>query len=155
MPTPIEALQGVPNANQVLPNVVTAGQPGPDHFRALKEAGVELIIDIRHPAEPRGFDESALLRELGMDYVVIPVHDGTLTDETLDEVTEAMRGAGERQTVIHCASGNRIGGALLPHLILDHGFTEDDATMAALRMGLRGAHLLEWGMDYARRHRKD
>jgi protein tyrosine phosphatase (PTP) superfamily phosphohydrolase (DUF442 family) len=152
MPTPIEALRGVANANQALPHVITGGQPSPAHFRALKDAGVELVIDIRDPMEPRGFDEPALLRELGMEYVNIVVTDAHLSDETLDRITDAMRGRGERSTLVHCASGNRVGGALIPHLMLDHGLNEDEATMAAMRMGLRGAHLLEWGMTYARGH---
>jgi protein tyrosine phosphatase (PTP) superfamily phosphohydrolase (DUF442 family) len=154
MPTPIDALSGVVNANQALPNVVTAGQPGPAHFRALHDAGVDLVIDIRDPMEPRGYDQPALMRELGFEYVVIPVSDASLTDATLDRITEAMRAAGDRPVLVHCASGNRVGGALIPHLMLDHGFDEDDATMAAMRMGLRGAHLLQWGLEYVRTHRK-
>ncbi len=154
MPSPIEALRGVINANQALPRVVTAGQPGPAHFRAMKEAGVQVVVDLRHPEEPRGFDEPALLSELGLEYVVIPVTDETLTDETLDQVTSVMRANADREVVVHCASGNRIGGALMPYLILDHHFTEDDASMAALRMGLRAAHLLHWGVDYANARKK-
>ncbi|HSR14429.1 MAG TPA: hypothetical protein VLL51_01665 [Gemmatimonadales bacterium] len=150
MTRPIDALQGVINANQALPRVVTAGQPGPAHFRALKEAGVEVVVDLRHPEEPRGFDEPTLMRELGFEYVVIPVTDETITDETLDRVTAVMRRHADQEVLVHCASGNRIGGALVPCLMLDHGFDEDDVTMAALRMGLRAAHLLHWGIDYAR-----
>jgi protein tyrosine phosphatase (PTP) superfamily phosphohydrolase (DUF442 family) len=154
MTTPIDALQGVVNANQALPNVVTAGQPGPEHFRALKAAGVEVVLDTRAPTEPRGFDEPALMRELGFEYVLIPITDQTLTDETLGRITETMRANADRQVLVHCASGNRIGGALVPYLMLDQGFTEDDATMAALRIGLRAAHLLHWGLDYVRSHRE-
>lgn len=154
MKTPIDALRGVTNANQALPNVVTAGQPSAAHFRALKEAGVEVVIDIRDPMEPRGFDQQALMKELGFEYVQITVTDAHLTDATLDRVTEAMRTAAGRSTLVHCASGNRVGGALIPHLVLDHEFSEDDATMAAMRMGLRGAHLLEWGLAYARRNER-
>ena len=150
MSTPIEALSGVPNANQALPNLVTGGQPTPRHFQALKQAGVEVVIDIRDPMEPRGFDEPALLKEIGLEYVNITVTDAHLTDATLDQITQTMRRTADRSTLLHCASGNRVGGAMIPHLILDHGFTEDEATMAAMRMGLRGAHLLEWGMTYAR-----
>ena len=150
MPTPIDALQGVVNANQALPNVVTAGQPGPEHFRALKAAGIEVVLDTRAPAEPRGFDQPALMRELGLEYIVIPITDQSLTDETLDRITDTMRANAKRQVLVHCASGNRIGGALVPYLMLDQGFAEDDATMAALRIGLRAAHLLHWGIDYVR-----
>lgn len=153
MPTPLEALHGVVNANQVLPRLVTGGQPTPAHFRALKAAGVEVVLDIRDPQEPRGFDQPALMRELGFEYVVIPVTDQTVSDETLGRITEAVRAAAGRETLFHCASGNRVGAAMVPHLMLDQGMSEDDATMAALRMGLRAAHLLQWGLEYARTHK--
>lgn len=151
MSSPIDALRGVVNANQALPRVLTSGQPGPDHFRALKEAGVDVVIDIRDPMEPRGYDQQALMEELGFDYRVIVVNEGTLTDDTLDRMTEVMRETEGKDVLVHCASGNRVGGALIPYLIIDQQFTEEDATTAALRMGLRGAHLLEWGLSYARK----
>ena len=152
MSSPIDALRGVPNANQASPTVVTGGQPSAAHFRALKEAGVEVVLDIRDPMEPRGFDEPALMDELGFDYKVITVSDAHLTDETLASITDVMRRSEGRQTLVHCASGNRVGGALIPWLILNQGMTEEEATMAAMRMGLRGAHLLEWGLEYARKN---
>jgi protein tyrosine phosphatase (PTP) superfamily phosphohydrolase (DUF442 family) len=154
MPGPIDALRSVVNANQALTHVLTSGQPGPEHFRALREAGVEVVIDIRDPMEPRGYDQRALMEELGFEYRVIVVNDGTLNDETLDRVTEAMRQVEGKDVLVHCASGNRVGGALIPYLVIDQQFTEEDATTAALRMGLRGAHLLEWGLSYARMRKR-
>jgi protein tyrosine phosphatase (PTP) superfamily phosphohydrolase (DUF442 family) len=151
MPTPLEALRGVVNPVQVLPHLLTSGQPSPAHFRALREAGVEVVLDIRDPMEPRGFDQPALMRELGFDYVVVAVNDGTLSDDTLDRILEVLRKNRERPTLFHCNSGNRVGGAMIPFLMLDEGMTEDEATMAAMRMGLRGAGLLEWGREYAER----
>jgi protein tyrosine phosphatase (PTP) superfamily phosphohydrolase (DUF442 family) len=152
MPTPITALAGVANANQASPTVITGGQPSAAHFRALKEAGVEVVLDIRDPMEPRGYDEAELLNRLGLDYITIVVTDAHLSDTTLDAITDVMRKSEGRSTLVHCASGNRVGGALIPWLILDQGMTEEEATMAAMRMGLRGAHLLEWGLEYARKH---
>ena len=151
MPTPITALAGVTNANQASPTVITGGQPSAAHFRALKAAGVEVVLDIRDPMEPRGFDQQALMEELGLDYRNIVVTDAHLSDTTLDAITEVMRKSEGKPTLVHCASGNRVGGALIPWLILDQGMTEEEATMAAMRMGLRGAHLLEWGLEYARK----
>ena len=55
---------------------------------------------------------------------------------------------------VHCASGNRVGGALLPHLILDQGFEEEEAVGQAMRVGLRSAELMEWGTEYARRQQE-
>jgi protein tyrosine phosphatase (PTP) superfamily phosphohydrolase (DUF442 family) len=148
--SPLAALQGVVNACQVLPTVFTSGQPGPEHFRALKATGVEVVVDFRHPMEPRGYDQEALMRALDFDYRVIAVTDEGMTDQTLDRIRQTLREVGERQILVHCNSGNRVGGALLPYLVLDQGFTEEEATTAALRMGLRSAGLLEWGLDYIR-----
>ena len=51
--------------------------------------------------------------------------------------------AGDRPLFVHCGSGSRVGGALLPHLMLGHGLAEEDATTQAMRMGLRSADLLD------------
>ena len=82
---------------------------------------------------------------------MVPVAAGTMTDATLERIHEALRRADETPVFVHCGSGSRVGGALLPHLMLEHGLTEDDATAQAMRIGLRSADLLEWGLDYARR----
>lgn len=151
-PTPLDALGPVPNATQALPHVITGGQPGPEQFRALKEAGVEVILDIRDPMEPRPFDEAATVRELGMRYYNVPVVSGRVDDRVMGAILEVLRGEAGVSTLFHCASGNRVGGAIIPYLILDQGMTEDDAVMLAMRMGMRSAEMMDWGTDYARRH---
>lgn len=152
MTNPLDALAGVANAAAPLPNLLTGGQPSAGHLEALRNAGVTVILDIRDPIEPRPFDEPATARQLGLEYINVPVSAATLDDPTLERILEVVRSNAGRQLLFHCASGNRVGGALLPHFILDHGMTEDDAIQAAMRIGLRGADILEWGLDYARRH---
>jgi protein tyrosine phosphatase (PTP) superfamily phosphohydrolase (DUF442 family) len=151
MSASLDALAGVPNASQPLPNLLTSGQPGPRHFEALKAAGVQVILDIRDPMEPRPFEEPDLVHKLGMEYVNVSVRQDALDDATLEAVLATLRGHAERPLLLHCASANRVGGVLLPYFILDQRMSEDDAVEAAMRIGLRGADLLEWGLDYARR----
>ncbi|HKT61310.1 MAG TPA: sulfur transferase domain-containing protein [Gemmatimonadales bacterium] len=153
MTTPVQALAGIPNACQLLPKVVTGGQPTAANLAAFKAAGGQVVLDLRDPMEPRPLDEAAQARELGLEYVVAPVTPGTMTDETLGRILRVLREAGERTVFVHCGSGNRVGGALLAFLVLDQEFEEDDAVNQAMRMGLRSAELMEWGLDYARRHR--
>lgn len=153
MPTPLEALAGVPNASQPLPHVVTGGQPGPHHLEALRLAGVQLVLDIRDPMEPRPFDEPAVVRAAGMEYVNVPVSHGTLDDALMERVLEVVRRNPPRPLLFHCASGNRVAGPMIAHLMLDHGLSEEDAVAAGMRMGLRSADVLEWGLDYVRRRR--
>jgi hypothetical protein len=49
----------------------------------------------------------------------------------------------------HCASGNRVGATLIPYLMLDQQFSEDDAVMTAMRSGARNAELIEWAVEFA------
>jgi protein tyrosine phosphatase (PTP) superfamily phosphohydrolase (DUF442 family) len=152
MPTVFQAVSGVANACQILPNVVTGGQPTADQLKALKAAGGDIVLDLRDPMEPRPVDEAALVRELGMDYVNIPVRAGSLDDTTLEQILTVLRGAGDRTVFFHCGSGSRVGGALIPYFILDQGLEEQDAVDQAMRVGLRSAEYMEWGLEYARRN---
>jgi len=147
----LPALQGVLNATQPLPDLATSGQPGPAHLEALKTAGAEVILDIRDPMEPRRFDEPELVGRLGMKYLNVAVRQGALDDATMDAVLAELRQYQGRPMLLHCASANRVGGVLIPYFILDRGMSEDEAVEAAMKIGLRGADLLEWGLDYARK----
>jgi protein tyrosine phosphatase (PTP) superfamily phosphohydrolase (DUF442 family) len=149
-----QALGGLANACQILPNVITGGQPNAVQLRALKEAGGAIVLDVRDPMESRPVDEPALVKQLGMEYVNIPVRAGSLDDATLDRILTVLRGAGERTVFFHCGSGNRVGGALIPYFMLDQGMEEEDAVDQAMLVGLRSAEILEWGLSYARRNQK-
>lgn len=152
MNTAIEALAGVANACQLTPTVIGGGQPSAQNVAALGTAGGGIILDLRDPMEPRPLDEPSAVSAAGLEYVNIPVTPGTQNDTTIERILGVLRGAGGRTVFVHCGSGNRVGGALIPHLILDHGFEEEDAVNQAMRVGLRSADLMEWGLDYARRN---
>jgi protein tyrosine phosphatase (PTP) superfamily phosphohydrolase (DUF442 family) len=153
MSSPPQALHGIPNACQILPTILTGGQPSAAHFAGFHATGGRIVLDLRDPMEPRPLDEPELVQSLGLEYANIPVSPGTMTDETMDRILGVLRSAGDRPVLVHCGSGNRVGAALLPFLMLDHGLEEEDAMGQAMRIGLRSAELLEWGVDYVRRHR--
>jgi protein tyrosine phosphatase (PTP) superfamily phosphohydrolase (DUF442 family) len=152
MTTPFDAVSTVANACQVLPGVITGGQPTAQQLRAFKAAGGKVVLDVRDPMESRMVDEPALVRELEMTYVNVPVRAGSLDDATMERILSALRQSAGETVFFHCGSGNRVGGALIPHLILDHGIEEQDAVDQAMRVGLRSLEIMEWGLDYARRH---
>jgi len=153
MPTPYQAIAGVTNACQPLPTLLTGGQPSPADLQSFQASGGGIVLDIRDPMEPRPFDEPATAARLGLDYVNVPVTAGTLDDSTLERILDVLRGAGDRTVFVHCVSGNRVGGAQLQNLMLDQGLEEDDAVGQAMRVGLRSAELMEWGLGYVRRAR--
>jgi protein tyrosine phosphatase (PTP) superfamily phosphohydrolase (DUF442 family) len=154
MSSAFHAVREVANACQLLPNVITGGQPTAEQLEALKNAGGGVVLDLRDPMESRPISESTLVRGLGMEYINIPVRSGALDDVTLERILGVLRSVGNRTVFVHCSSGNRVAGALLPYLILDQGMDEQEAVDEAMRVGLRSAEMMEWGLDYARRNRK-
>jgi protein tyrosine phosphatase (PTP) superfamily phosphohydrolase (DUF442 family) len=148
----LDAIAGVPNAAQPFPHLITGGQPNEDHISALKAAGVDIILDIRDPLEERPLDEPFVVGRAGIEYLVLPVTPDNLDDATLERVLAVVRANQNRRMFFHCASGNRVGAALLPYLMNDHGMSEPAAIEAARRMGMRSGEAMEWGLDYALRN---
>ena len=155
MATPFSALAGIPNACEPLPGIVTGGQPTEAQLEAFRQAGGEAVLDIRAASEPRPLDERAVTQRLGLEYTVVPVAAGTLSDETMGQILDVVRKTKGRSLLFHCASGNRVGAALISYLLLDQGMEEEDAVAQAIRVGLKSPELMAWGMEYARRHRKE
>ena len=147
-------LDGVANRACPIPGVVTGGQPAVSHLRSLASAGYRTVLDLRTPEEPRGFDEAAVMREAGLRYVRLPVTHGELADTTLATFRAAMREAAPAKVFVHCASGNRVGAAMIPWLVLDRGWDLERAVRSARAGGLRSAELERLARDYVARMRR-
>jgi protein tyrosine phosphatase (PTP) superfamily phosphohydrolase (DUF442 family) len=149
----LTALSGATNASQPLPNLATSGQPSAAHLEALSKAGVKVVIDLRDPGEARPLDEPATVKALGMEYINIPIGPGTRLDDALmDRILGTLRANADQPALLHCASANRVGGALIAHFILDHQMEQDDAIDAAQRVGLRSMEYVDWALAYVERH---
>ncbi len=106
-------LPTLPMMGRPLPNVISAGQPTPSDFEALKAAGVRHVINLRPPSEDAGFDEAALMEQLGLHYAVVPVAGPEdLNADSARALDAAMAAAGEGPVLVHCASANRVGALL-------------------------------------------
>jgi protein tyrosine phosphatase (PTP) superfamily phosphohydrolase (DUF442 family) len=149
----LDALAGVPNAAEPIPGLATGGQMSRPHLAALKQAGCELVFDCRDPMEPRPLREPEDVVAAGLEYVCVPVGHARGDDGTLQRVREVLRtNVGKRKVFYHCASGNRVGASIIPYLMLDQGFAEEDAVHTAMRVGMRSAELMEWALDYVRKN---
>jgi protein tyrosine phosphatase (PTP) superfamily phosphohydrolase (DUF442 family) len=149
----LDAVAGVLNACEPVPGLITGGQPLAEHLAALKVAGCNVVVDVRDPMEEQPIDAPAAVRSAGLEYLNIPVSHTPLDDRALEEMQRALHEKIKgRPVFLYCNSGNRVGAALIPYLMLDRGFDEDSAVEAAMRMGTRHAELLEWALEYVRRH---
>ncbi|HEX3927408.1 MAG TPA: sulfur transferase domain-containing protein [Gemmatimonadales bacterium] len=146
------AFHDTPRATPLLPWLISGGQPSERDLVAAQAAGLVAVIDIRDPMEPRPFEEPEAIAALGVAYVNLPVVSGDLSDRLMDEILAALRQHAGTPTLLHCASANRVGGPTIAYLMLDHHVPEADAVDIAMRAGLRSAELMEWAIDYAKRH---
>jgi protein tyrosine phosphatase (PTP) superfamily phosphohydrolase (DUF442 family) len=150
----LDAIAGILNPYEPVADLVTGGQPLVEHLEALKRAGCDVVVDMRDPMEEQPFDAPTTVRAAGLNYVNIPVSHTPLDDRALDEIRRAFREViGARSAFLYCNSGNRVGAALIPYLMLDRGADEESAVDAAMRMGTRHAELLDWALEYVRRQR--
>ena len=148
----LDAIRDVPNAYELEPGFVTGGQPQAAHLAALKKAGCQVLLDLREAMEERPYRVPDAVTAAGLEYVNVPVGHGAPADETFTRVRDQVRSLlGKKQTFCCCNSGNRVGGALLPYLMLDKGMDEEGATMVAMKMGMRNAELMESALDYVRK----
>lgn len=143
-----EIAPGMPNARDALEGVSTAAQPGERDLGRLAEAGYRSVLDLRATGEDRGYDEAEAARRAGMEYVNLPVSPEDLGDGTFDRMRELMGDPERRPVLVHCSSGSRVGALLLPYLILDEGYSRDEAERLATEIGLSSDDLRRMALRY-------
>lgn len=121
------------------PGLYSAGQPSIEGLRSLARSGVRTIISLREPAEPAPFDEPRAAADLGLRYVSIPVGNVEHLMPAAGMFARALDEARRHgDTLIHCASGNRVGALVALDRGLFRGATSDEALAVGRRAGLAG-----------------
>jgi protein tyrosine phosphatase (PTP) superfamily phosphohydrolase (DUF442 family) len=146
-------LADVKNIARPYPWLLTGGQPDSSALGVLAAAGVVDVFDLRLPTEARGFDEASVAWAAGLRYLPIPTAAADFDDARFTAIRHHLIAHGpERPMFIHCATGRRVGAALLPWLILDEGMSPDLAIEMARQMGLGDPQLTAVALAYVRAH---
>src|SRR3954470_15538896 len=89
-------------------DVFIGGQPTEKALRDLKAQGVTTVVNLRTPPEMDpariGFDEAALVKQLGMEYVYLPMLGNAefpYSPDALKSFASAMTGA-KGKVLLHC-----------------------------------------------------
>lgn len=127
-------LQSVVEVGAVQPvnGITSAGQPDQAAFKVFANSGYAAVIDLRTAGEERGLDEQAVVEELGMDYLSLPIGSDGISFENARALDELL-GAYNKPVLVHCRSGNRVGALLALRASLEGA---DDA--AAIEAGKQG-----------------
>ena len=116
-------------------NLYLAGQPDTAGLVAAREAGVGVVVNLRHPTEHR-WDEAAAAAELGLAYHSVPVSGNALSREALERVDAIVAENEGEEILIHCASGNRVGAWLAIHLVERRGMEPEQALAIGREAGI-------------------
>ena len=108
-------LQTLPSGAALLSprsGLYTGGQPGVEDWSTLAAAGVRTVINLRTADELQGRDARAEVEAAGLRYVEIPVAGAGGIDADKAAQLSALLSGADGQVLVHCASGNRVGGLL-------------------------------------------
>ncbi len=117
--------------------LTSSGQPDADEFALFAEAGYVAVVDLRGESEDRGLDEPAVLDEIGLQYVSLPLSSPDAINfenaAKLDEILAEYEGP----VLLHCGSGNRVGALLSLRETLN-GASDDEAFEYGRSAGMTG-----------------
>jgi uncharacterized protein (TIGR01244 family) len=119
-------------------SVIISGQPTEASLRHLvKEKGITLVINLRTPKEMDDravvpFDEAAVLKELGVDYVNVPLGrpDHPASPDKVDQVAAALA-AHQGRALLHCTVAGRASHMWAAYLIRHRGVKPEVAVAEA------------------------
>lgn len=96
-------LSDISNYREYSPNFSSSGQPTKEQLALLKDEGFERIVYIAFSNSREAFaDEDVVVKELGMDYVHIPVIWDKPTAADFYAFAGSMRRDADRRTLLHC-----------------------------------------------------
>ncbi len=124
------------NASLYSEKYITGGQPDTDDLKNFAKAGGKFVINLRGKNELTDFNEQRIVESEGMQYISIPVAD--MSDVNLDNLitfNKAISGSNEL-TLVHCASGNRVGAFFALNAFKYEDKTPEEALQIGKKTGL-------------------
>ncbi len=115
----------IENFGQMDERFYRGSQPTEAEYKALKDFGIETVIDLRKDSEDYS---KSTVESLGMKYVHIPMSGWTTRDESVEEFLKQINDTANGNTYVHCAAGkHRTGLVGAIYRLENYGWDYDDA----------------------------
>ena len=117
-------------------------QPDAAGISEAKNAGVEVVINLRSPQE-MDWDEAGAVTQEGLTYYQVPISgEGSSFDSgSMRRISELVQQHHGQPIWLHCSTGNRASAWLAIHLALDHHMNVDQSIVLARKSGLTKSDL--------------
>ena len=128
----------IPNARVSEEGLLVGGQPTPEHFRAIQQAGYRMVVSLRTPSERGDEGEQAAVERLGLKFVSIPVAGPAgLTEDNARALSKVLDELDVLPAVVHCSVGERAAALIgLEAFVVDRR-SAAAAIDLAKRLGMR------------------
>ncbi|HEX9794791.1 MAG TPA: sulfur transferase domain-containing protein [Planctomycetota bacterium] len=141
-PTPVEGWEFLATAADAGNGVWVAGQPSAADLRRFAADGGSLVVCLRTPEEMDDrarvpFDEAALVGELGMEYLHLPLggDDYPYTPDAVEALAEALA-LHDGRALLHCTVAWRASHLWTAYLVRYQGMPLSDAWEWGLAINL-------------------
>ena len=96
-------VEDITNFREYSSTFASAGQPSEKQLKVLQKDGYERIVYIAYSDHENSLDnEDRVVKELGMEYVHIPVEWSNPTKSDFYMFAGAMQGDADKKTLLHC-----------------------------------------------------
>jgi protein tyrosine phosphatase (PTP) superfamily phosphohydrolase (DUF442 family) len=122
-------LRDARNFREIDGTLLTAGQPSEAQLADAAGQGVQVVVNLALHDDPRYSlpDEAGCVRQLGMEYVHIPVQFKAPTEENLLAFFNAMDAHKGEKTLVHCAANYRVTAFVGLYRVVREGWTFEEA----------------------------
>lgn len=119
-------------------SVLLGGQPSEAHFAEAADKGYQVIITLRGESEAGTAGEKAMVEELDMRFVQIPMaNGGGYTEENARALAAILDDPANHPVMVHCGSGNRVGGLFALKAYFVDGLDPDAALEQGRQRGMK------------------
>ena len=102
-------IESITDYYQISDRIATSGQPTIQQFELIKEAGYQVIINLAMSCSTNAIaNEGAIVTDLGLVYVQIPVVWENPTIEDVKLFFSTMQAFIDRRVWVHCAKNMRV-----------------------------------------------
>jgi protein tyrosine phosphatase (PTP) superfamily phosphohydrolase (DUF442 family) len=109
------SIENILNTILINKNISTSGQPSPNQFAGIAEAGFTSVINLAMPDSTNALpDEGGFVSEAGMNYFHIPVPFEAPTRAHLSLFLKLMKALEKEKVWVHCALNWRVS-AFMAH----------------------------------------
>lgn len=123
-----QSLDGIRAFVRISDSLGTSGQPKPEQFPLIKDAGYRVVINLA-PSDARDAvkEEQQIVEGLGLKYIHIPVIWTEPKPEDAEKFFVAMKANKDQKVFVHCIANMRVSAFTYLYRTMQLGVSEDAA----------------------------